>query len=413
MSDAQPSAFRIQQAVRVNTPAYIAFAGPAGSGKTRSALELATGLAAGGKILFADTEGNRALHYADLYRFDHVEWRPPFTPERNAELIELAEQNGYAVLIIDSESDEWEGEGGLLEIAAATKDEFYARTKMRHKHKLINRMRRAKIHIIFCLRAEERVGIDKVWDDERRKEVVKVIPKGWEPICEKRFMHEVQSSFLFDQKRPGVPVRSRTPTPDNKSETEGAIKLYDIHAQFFPPDKLLTRETGRALAAWAAGAAPAPAVVPSLYEQALAVADDGTLALERFWRGLGPAQQRELASAKDDLKARAALVDEARPAQPHPEPPSLQFAPAPAARPKGLARVLSEIRAADYQDAYHNVVWGAFRQAIVEALENASQEERAVAPVMTMQDVVRMKAEAFEEFDALRLTLIRLQRREQ
>jgi hypothetical protein len=239
--------FTISPGIRERTPAFIALAGPSGSGKTRSALELATGLAGDGKILVADTEGRRALHYADLYKFDHVPWLPPFTPEANAELIDLAERGGYRVLIIDSESDEWEGEGGLLEIKDATHDEFMARTKARHKHRVINRMRRSTIHIVFCLRAEERVRIDKVFDERKQREVTAVVPLGWQPICEKRFLYEVQSSFLFDPARPGYP---------------NPIKLYDIHAKFFPLDRPITRDAGAALAAWCAGGALPVEVAP-------------------------------------------------------------------------------------------------------------------------------------------------------
>lgn len=244
MPDGSANIFTIKPGVRVNTPAFVAFAGPSGSGKTRSALELATGLAGDGKILIGDSEGNRALHYADLYKFDHVEWRPPFDPESNAALIDLAESKGYSVLIIDSESDEYEGEGGLQEIRESTRDEFWARTKARHKHALINRMRRAKVHIIFCLRAEERVKITK----EGNRTLVET--QGWQPICEKRFLYEVQSSFMFR------PASKEDPECPGKPEP---IKLYDIHAQFFPRDRKVSREAGRLLAQWCAGGAPAPA----------------------------------------------------------------------------------------------------------------------------------------------------------
>lgn len=274
MPDGSANAFLVKPGIRVNTPAFVAFAGPSGSGKTRSALELATGLAGDGKILVADTEGNRALHYADLYGFDHVEWRPPFTPERNAELIELAERGGYAVLIIDSESDEYEGEGGLQEIRVASNDEFWAKTKARHKHALVNRMRRAKVHIIFCLRAEERVRISKV--DNRTV----VEPLGWQPICEKRFLYEVQSSFLFSPTTPGVPQ---------------PIKLYDIHARFFPREQQVNREAGELLAQWCAGGVPAPAYQPTIEERARAAAEHGVAELNALWRSLTGAEKDEIA----------------------------------------------------------------------------------------------------------------------
>lgn len=307
--------FEIKPAVRENTAAFIALAGPSGSGKTRSALELATGLAGpNGRILVADTEGKRSLHYADMYDFDRVGWQPPFTPERNAALIDLAEERGYAVLVIDSQSDEYEGEGGLQEIRDATKDEFWAKTKARHKAKLINRMRRAKVHIIFCLRAEERVRISKVYNERRGREEAVVEPLGWQPICEKRFLYEVQSSFLFDPARPGLPQ---------------PIKLYDIHARFFPADKPVSRAAGEGLAKWCAGGIEAAPEQPTIEDRARQAAEKGRAALTAFWRGLSREQRQPIAhliaigDEPGELAKRAAEVDAAATGE---EPPGQALA---------------------------------------------------------------------------------------
>lgn len=282
--------FEIKPAARVNTPAFIALAGPSGSGKTRSALELAMGLAGDGKVLLADTEGNRALHYADLYQFDHVEFRPPYTPERTAKLIDLAEARGYAVLIVDSGSDEYEGEGGLQEIRDQTNDEFWARTKARHKHALINRIRRARVHVIFCLRCEERVRISKV----QGRTVVETL--GWQPICEKRFLYEMQSSFRFDPSSPGVPV---------------PIKLYDIHAQFFPEGQKVTREAGARLAEWARGApAQEPPDISSLLDLGDLAARQGSDRLRQWWTTqLTKAHRQQLAGYLPSWQGIAKSVD--------------------------------------------------------------------------------------------------------
>jgi len=294
------SDFVIRPAVRVNTPAFIALAGTTGTGKTRSALELATGLAGdNGKILLADTEGNRALHYADLYTFDHVEFQPPYSPERCGSLIDLAEKHGYAVLIVDSASDEHEGEGGLQEIheELGKADEFWQRTKARHKHHLVNRIRRARIHTIWCLRCEERVKITKVFNEQRRALETQVEHLGWQPICEKRFLYEMQSSFRFDPDRPGVPV---------------PIKLYDIHAKFFPLDQKITRAAGAALAAWAAGAAvPIPDQAPNAaLAHARNEAQKGTEHFRRWWSTVLSKEQRKSVSGHlSELRETAANAD--------------------------------------------------------------------------------------------------------
>src|SRR5690349_988028 len=100
MPDGGANAFMFKPAVRENTPIVMALAGASGSGKTFTALELAMGLAGDGKVAVIDTEGRRALHYADLrdrktgdilFRFDHCEMRPDFSPERFLNALRAAE----------------------------------------------------------------------------------------------------------------------------------------------------------------------------------------------------------------------------------------------------------------------------------------------------------------------------------
>jgi hypothetical protein len=234
-------------AVRTNTAIVLALAGASGSGKTKSALELAVGLAGErGQIAVIDTEGRRALHYADEYRFLHAEWRPPFTPEALGKLLREAERREYAVVIVDSMSDEHEGEGGLCDMAEA---EFraqregsknsaaaWARPKASHKLNIVRWLRQARCHVIFCLRADEKVEMRQEERDGRKRTVV--IPIGWQPIAEKRLLYDVTTSLLFTPDAPGVPK---------------PIKLYDKHKPFFPPDRQVSREAGRRLAEWAAG----------------------------------------------------------------------------------------------------------------------------------------------------------------
>lgn len=374
--------FDIKPAVRENTPAFIALAGPSGSGKTRSALELAVGLAGpSGRILLADSEGRRALHYADLYKFDHVEWHPPFTPESIASLIDLAEGRGYTVLIVDSASDEFEGEGGLQEIAAATKDEFWARTKARHKHALVNRMRRSKIHLIFCLRAEERVRIEKVYDERKGREVTAVTPLGWQPICEKRFLYEVQSSFLFHPATDENPDAPGRPIP---------IKLYDIHAQFFPADQKITRAAGAELAKWCAGGV-APVAARDLPGEAEAAAAKGSVALSAFWKGLAQVDRRQIAHliAVDGkpgplaLAAKAVDANGHQPELPDEIPLGEEIAAGPSATKVDAAKRLDELRGlirnveavADLDGWPESMAWGACAEKITESEIEAGKTE--------------------------------------
>src|SRR5215472_17298925 len=112
------SDFSFSPAVREKTPMILALAGASGSGKTYSALELASGLAGDGKIAFIDTEGRRGLHYADQFKFDYCELRSPYEPASFLRAWKAAEAAGYTVIVTDSYSDEYIGEGGLVDMAA-------------------------------------------------------------------------------------------------------------------------------------------------------------------------------------------------------------------------------------------------------------------------------------------------------
>jgi hypothetical protein len=91
--------------------------GPAGSGKTYSALVLAKQL--GKKIALIDTEKSSSTHYTDIAKFDMVDFLELYENHRYdhyLDLISQAEQRGYDVLIIDSLSHAWIGKMGILEL---------------------------------------------------------------------------------------------------------------------------------------------------------------------------------------------------------------------------------------------------------------------------------------------------------
>jgi len=86
--------------------------GPSGSGKTYTALRIASGM--GSKILVIDTEHSSASLYADDFDFDTIPLET-FEPEKFIEAIAMGGKLGYDVIIVDSLSHAWEGEGGFLE----------------------------------------------------------------------------------------------------------------------------------------------------------------------------------------------------------------------------------------------------------------------------------------------------------
>lgn len=94
------------------------------SGKTYSALRIATGMAEEiekitgkkAKILLGNTENGRGRYYANEFDYDLVDLEAPYNPELYVDFIKYAVQEGYDILILDSTSPEWEGRGGCLDL---------------------------------------------------------------------------------------------------------------------------------------------------------------------------------------------------------------------------------------------------------------------------------------------------------
>lgn len=237
------AAFDFKPAVRENVSLLIALAGASGSGKTYSALRLAKGLAPSGKIAFIDTEARRGLHYADQFDFIHADMRPPFRPENFLAAIKAAEASGAEVIIIDSFSHEYDGEGGIMDWAAeleasGTKSPGNWKVpKLAHK-KLMNALLQLRASVIFCLRADEKIKIGK----EGGRTVIEQL--GWMPIAEKRFIFEMTASFTLTPNAPGIP------------QFDLPHKLQTQHRGMFPPGQPIGEAAGQALAAWAKGGVP-------------------------------------------------------------------------------------------------------------------------------------------------------------
>src|SRR3954471_574659 len=100
-------AIQFQKATKKRSKLRLGLCGPAGSGKTMSALLVARGLAGeAGRIAVIDTERGSASLYADVTAFDVVELES-FAPDHYVEAIRTAEDLRYDVIVIDSLSHAW------------------------------------------------------------------------------------------------------------------------------------------------------------------------------------------------------------------------------------------------------------------------------------------------------------------
>src|ERR1700690_4350275 len=102
--------FQFKPAIRESVGLLIGLAGGTGSGKTFSAMRLASGIAGGKPFAVIDTEAGRAKHYADQFKFDHGDMKPPFSPAAYADAIAAADSGHYPVIVVDSFSHEHAGE---------------------------------------------------------------------------------------------------------------------------------------------------------------------------------------------------------------------------------------------------------------------------------------------------------------
>ncbi|MFP4284149.1 MAG: ATP-binding protein [Desulfovermiculus sp.] len=208
----------------------MALIGPSGSGKTYSSLLIAKGL--GGSIAMIDTEQGSGELYADLGDYDVARMTPPFSPMKYIQAIKEAEKAGYSVLIIDSLTHAWAGQGGLLEEVdkrkAVQKNQFAAWRDVTPMHNaLVDAMLQSSCHIIATMRSKTAYEMQK--DEKGQLRPVKI---GLAPV--QRDGMEYEFTLVMDIEN------EKHMTNASKDRT----RLFD--GQYF----VITEETGKALQKW-------------------------------------------------------------------------------------------------------------------------------------------------------------------
>ena len=264
---------QIRKAVRKALPLQLAFYGPSGSGKTFSALRFGAGLSPNGKVAVIDTERGRASLYADNRRllselpqgFDVVELDQPYHPERYINAIDLVESSGYAVCVIDSGSDSWDGPGGCTDIAEKAKG-MWNGAKLWNK-RMMTRTALSGMHIIWCLKAQEKTKIiDKAKSPTGKQEYQSL---GVQPIWEKNNFYPMLLAFSVD--------------PHTHLST--VVKCHDDLWQFFPEPKLIAKSDGEAVRRWNEGGQKVDAA-EQLRRRSRAEAEHGMESYKAWWAGL-------------------------------------------------------------------------------------------------------------------------------
>ena len=278
-----------KKATRTAQKLKIGIAGPTGSGKTDGALSLALALAAGGRIAVADTENGSASLYADRYDFDTLDIQPPYLTRKYLDAMQAAVEGGYAVLVIDSLSHQWDGEGGILQRktqadakpGSNTWTNWGPFTKEHEEFKAA--ILHAPLHIIATMRSKMAY---QQTENGGKKRVEKL---GLQPIQREGMEYEFALAFDLAMDHLADASKDRTRLFDGRR-----VDLRDP-------------ATGKALLAWLADAAPVPTPTPTEAQT------DALVSINEMLQGVDPEMAAKvraaLAKGNDPLKVLARLTD--------------------------------------------------------------------------------------------------------
>src|ERR1035437_1892839 len=159
----------LQNAERKRVKLRLNIASPSGFGKTYGALLIAYGITGNWqKIGVIDTENDSASLYSDLGNYKTIRFDPPFTTERYIEAIKLCEDAGMEVIIIDSVTHVWKGQGGLLEYQSSLGGRYQDWAKATPLYqRWLNSILQSKCHIITTNRKKQ--GYNMITEGNKTK----------------------------------------------------------------------------------------------------------------------------------------------------------------------------------------------------------------------------------------------------
>ena len=303
--NAIPRTFEDRPATRDKVPLLVGLMGPSGSGKTFSALRLATGIqqVSGGDIYFIDTEARRGLHYADRFKYRHMEFGAPFGSLDYLAAITHCVKKGAGVVIVDSMSHEHEGPGGVLEQHEQELDrmagqDYGKRNSMNliawakpkaARRQLISGLLQLNCNFVFCFRAKEKAKPVK------KDGKTTIENQGWMPIAGEEFVYEQTVNCLLLPSSNGIPTW-RTEEPGEKA----MMKLPEQFRHMFGSGQTLDETIGAAMAEWATGVKHEPN--PETLELARAAAGGGSDVFKTWWKSATADERRDAKTIETELK---------------------------------------------------------------------------------------------------------------
>lgn len=218
------------QAKRTSQKVRIGIVGPTNSGKTYSSILLAQGIIKavnpnvtkeelGKKIAIVDTERGRAKFYADrndlpeeTASFMHADLVPPYTPSKYAELVNLASTlvGPDGVVIIDSLSHAWFGEGGVLDtqqtLIKKGQNSFTVWNDLgQQQNKMVTSILSVNSHIIATMRSKMEYVLEK---NDKDKAVPRQV--GLQPIQRDDLEYEFDVTLMLDKENKASILKDTT-----------------------------------------------------------------------------------------------------------------------------------------------------------------------------------------------------------
>jgi energy-coupling factor transporter ATP-binding protein EcfA2 len=190
----------------------LGIAGPSGSGKTTTSLMWATVFAGdSGRIAVLDTEHGSSKKCADRFSFEVHEMYAPYKPSKFIKRICDADRLGYDVLIIDSLSHAWAGQGGMLESVDKLAAAKYRGNKWAAwnegtpiQHELVETLLAADLHIIVTMRSKSEWVVHENGDGRTRPEKIGLAPvqrDGLDYEFDLMFMQDLSHGVSVDKTR--------------------------------------------------------------------------------------------------------------------------------------------------------------------------------------------------------------------
>jgi hypothetical protein len=285
-------AYNFRQAVASEAKPLVGLYAESGTGKTKSSLLLAKGFAGDmAKVGMIETESGRGEAYADddqVGGYRVLPLREDFSPRAYGAAIAAAERAQLQALIIDSASHEWEGVGGVLDMAAKNKESgskgvlVWQQPKILHKREFMLRLMQTPIPlVIVCMRAKypmKEATREDVAEWRERGRPGKV-PSVGDWIRSDRLEPTQADDILYEMFVHGW--------IDHDHRFHGTKYTVDKLRQVLVDGERIDVATGQRLAAWAAGRATSTAPRQSP-EPARAgpSPDQGTLATAASGAGL-------------------------------------------------------------------------------------------------------------------------------